>query len=256
MSNNQIPRLAALLVLTFLTIGCKQELRPLPSYKSEALKIYPVSEHALVHETYLHIPFYGFFPCNGLIYVSNGEAMVFDTPTEDSVSVELINWIEQELKCKITGVVANHFHIDCIGGLGPFHEKNISSYGNKLTIELADSNETKVIPQIAFDKNHELSIGRLKVINQTFGAAHTRDNIVSYFPTDQVLFGGCQVKAVDAGKGNLEDAKVQEWANTIQKIKATYPDLKYIIPGHGKVGGMELLDFTIALFSSDSTTVK
>ncbi len=56
------------------------------------------------------------------------------------------------------------------------------------------------------------------------------------------------VKAIEAGKGNLEDANANEWSKTVQKVKAKYPENTIVIPGHGKVGGIELLDFTIRLF--------
>ena len=57
------------------------------------------------------------------------------------------------------------------------------------------------------------------------------------------------VKSVGASKGNLADANVKEWANTIRKVKKAFPKAKYVIPGHGQYGNAELLDYTIELFS-------
>ncbi|MCK0206070.1 MBL fold metallo-hydrolase [Ornithobacterium rhinotracheale] len=57
-----------------------------------------------------------------------------------------------------------------------------------------------------------------------------------YFPKDQVLFGGCLVKELGAGKGNLSDAFPKEWSATIQKVKHAYPEAKIVVPGHGKIG--------------------
>ena len=62
------------------------------------------------------------------------------------------------------------------------------------------------------------------------------------------MFGGCLVKEVGAGKGNLEDANVATWPKTIRMLKAKYPDVKIVVPGHGKAGGAELLDYTVKLF--------
>jgi metallo-beta-lactamase class B len=56
------------------------------------------------------------------------------------------------------------------------------------------------------------------------------------------------IKAVGAGKGNLEDANVAVWSETVGKLKRTYPEAKIVIPGHGKTGGTELFDYTIKLF--------
>jgi metallo-beta-lactamase class B len=63
-----------------------------------------------------------------------------------------------------------------------------------------------------------------------------------------VIFGGCLIKEVGAGKGNLADANTIDWSNTVRKIRDEYPDVKRIVPGHGQPGGIELLDYTIKLF--------
>ncbi|MEM8966647.1 MAG: hypothetical protein AAGE93_09530 [Bacteroidota bacterium] len=165
---------------------------------------------------------------------------------EDSISAELIDWVENNLSATVKAIVINHFHTDCLGGLAEFHHRNIPSYANNLTIELAK--HKPVFPQYGFDDSLRLAMGQAEVINRFLGEAHTIDNIVSYIPEDNLLFGGCMVKEVGAGEGNLEDANVAEWPTTIQKIKQTYPSLKVIIPGHGQTGGTELLDYTVELF--------
>ncbi|MDG1527700.1 MAG: subclass B1 metallo-beta-lactamase, partial [Polaribacter sp.] len=63
------------------------------------------------------------------------------------------------------------------------------------------------------------------------------------------LFGGCMIKSLKASKGYLGNANVSEWSNTVAKVKATFPKTEKVIPGHGKVGDSELLDYTIGLFN-------
>jgi len=72
---------------------------------------------------------------------------------------------------------------------------------------------------------------------------------VTYFPSEKTLFGGCMVKEVNATKGYLGDANIASWPKTIENIKKTLPAAQFIIPGHGKIGGQELLNYTITLFS-------
>lgn len=62
------------------------------------------------------------------------------------------------------------------------------------------------------------------------------------------MFGGYMMKEVNAGKGNLADANEKTWAKSIKNLKTQFPDSEVIIPGHGKPGGQELLDYTIKLF--------
>jgi metallo-beta-lactamase class B len=81
-----------------------------------------------------------------------------------------------------------------------------------------------------------------------FGEGHTKDNVVGYFPSENILFGGCLIKELKATKGYLGDANIAQWPNTVERIKEQYPNIKIVIPGHGAIGGSELLDYTIKLF--------
>ncbi|MCB0666290.1 MAG: MBL fold metallo-hydrolase, partial [Saprospiraceae bacterium] len=151
---------------------------------------------------------------------------------------------------KIIGVVVTHFHTDCLGGLSAFHDKNIPSYACAKTIELAKE-KNLTIPSESFEINMELKLGSGKVMLSYPGPGHTVDNIVGYFPKDHSLFGGCLVKALGAGKGNLEDAVVNEWSKSVRKLKEEFSGVKLVIPGHGDLGGPGLLDYTIEKFRLD-----
>ncbi len=216
-------------------------------YKSETLTIEKLTEHTLLHISYLNTNDFGKVACNGMIVIDNGEALIFDTPANDNTSKELIDWVENNLNCKVRGVIVTHFHTDCLGGLAEFHNRQIPSYATNKTIALAKSHNW-TLPQNGFDVELVTQVGRKKVLNKYFGEGHTQDNIVSFFATEKVLFGGCLIKAIDAGNGNLEDANVNDWSTTVKKIKNEFPKAKVIIPGHGKTGGQELLDYTIKLF--------
>lgn len=217
------------------------------TYSSEDLQIIPVTEHSFVHISYLNVPKYGRVACNGAIYLDSGEAVVFDTPVDDVVSQKLIQWITETMKHQVTAVVINHFHSDCVGGLAAFHKLGIPSYANQQTLVLAKQ-KGHTVPAIGFEDSMELKVGHQMVINRFFGEAHTQDNIISYIPSEALLFGGCAVKSMGAGQGNLEDANLAEWGTTMKKIKRAYPNLKIVIPGHGDPGGMELLDYTQEMF--------
>ena len=218
-------------------------------YRSDTLEVYPLTENTFVHVSYLDIPNYGRFACNGLIYKVNNEAIIFDTPTTDSVSIELISWVQNELKCKIKAIVVNHFHDDCLGGLNAFHKAGIKSYANDSTIKKAIEFHFPV-PETGFNDSLILTLGGEVIINSFPGAGHTRDNIISYIPKEKVLFGGCLIKELNAKKGYLGDADLKAWPETIANIKKQYPDVQFVVPGHGKPGNTELLDYTIELFSA------
>lgn len=227
--------------------SCKTQYDKSNLYITDELKIEQLTENTFVHTSYLNTKSFGKVPCNGMIVIYNKEAIIYDTPVDNPASLLLINWIKSELKCKIKAVVVTHFHIDCLGGLEEFHNNGIPSFATNLTIELAKT-KNKIIPEIGFDKYFEHEIGNKKVISDFLGEGHTKDNIIGYFPSEKILFGGCLIKGMNAGKGNLSDANPNDWSNTVRKVKSKYPEAKVIIPGHGKAGGIELLDYTIEKF--------
>lgn len=216
-------------------------------YQSESLRISRLTAGTFVHTSFLETQSFGKVPCNGLIFVHGGEALIFDTPTDDSTSIELINWVQGALNCKIKGVVATHFHDDCLGGLQAFHHRGIQSLANHLTLTLAKE-DGAVVPNRGFEDRLALQIGEQEVICAFIGEGHTRDNIVGYIPSEKVLFGGCLIKSLKAGKGYLGDANVEQWPGTVKEVKKKFADAKWVIPGHGKEGGLDLLDYTIELF--------
>ncbi|WP_162628159.1 subclass B1 metallo-beta-lactamase [Arcticibacterium luteifluviistationis] len=214
------------------------------SYKSENLEIEKLTENTYVHTSFF--PYKGSkVRCNGLVYVKNGEAFIIDSPTENVSSEELIDWLENEKHLKVVGVVGTHFHADCLGGLEVFMERNIPSYSTELTKELAVGEE---MPQAEHTfKTKKYFMGKSLMLKY-FGPGHTKDNIIAYIPSEKVLFGGCLIKEVGASEGYTGDAVVNEWSNTVRKIKGKLPEAEYIVPGHGKSGDVSLLDYTIELF--------
>ncbi len=256
MSHNTITRFvfqSFLFLLLTTTIHCssatQQSFQPKEVYKSDRLIIMQIAANSFVHISYLQTNDFGNVPCNGLVIRNVNETIVFDTPTNDTSAVELINWISDSLQCKVNAVVPTHFHDDCLGGLQAFHTNSIPSYANAATIELATA-RNYTVPQNAFNDSVVLNIGKEKALVKFFGEGHTKDNVVAYFSPDRILFGGCLLKELDATKGFLGDATIAAWPGTVTKIKQAYPDLQLVVPGHGEYGTTALLDYTIGLFTA------
>ena len=89
------------------------------------------------------------------------------------------------------------------------------------------------------------------------GAGHTEDNVVVWLANEKILFGGCFVKSLqNKNLGNTGDADISEWPNSIQKVLNRYPDVKVVVPGHGKIGNISLLTHTQALALSAKASSK
>ena len=242
-----------IIVISVTILNCcskiREDFKPKEVYKSNDLIITQIAENSFIHISFLQTNDFGNVPCNGLVVRNSNEAIVFDTPTNDKTSEELIKWINETLNCKIKAIIPTHFHDDCLGGLKAFDENGIPSYAYFKTIELAKENNF-IVPKNSFRDSLILKVGDENIIAKFFGEGHTKDNIVGYFPSETVLFGGCLIKELDASKGYLGDANVADWSSTVEKVKKEYPAVKIVVPGHGEYGNNNLLDYTINLFKT------
>jgi len=218
-------------------------------YQTKNLIIKKLSNHIYKHISFLNTDEYGKVGCNGMLVINENKGIIFDTPTDNKSSLELISFVTNELKSEIIALIPTHFHEDCVGGIRKFEEYNIQTYATNQTIELLKKNGQNFSKPIKeFDSNLELDIGNKKIYAEYFGEGHTKDNIIGYFPEDNAIFGGCLIKKIGASKEYLGDANTDKWSETVRKIKLKYPKTEIVIPGHGKSGGTELFDYTIELF--------
>jgi len=211
---------------------------------SDDIELIRLSENAYVHVSYASLPDFGRFPSNGLIFIINHEAFLFDTPVTDSLTKILVTYLEDTMKLRIKGFVPNHWHSDCMGGLGFLKSRKIESYASQLTIDIAGK-ENLPIPEHGFRDSLRLKLGD-KIIDLYYpGPAHTMDNIVVWIPSGKILFAGCMIKSLDSKNlGNTADGDVHAYPATIGKLFQKFRTAKIVIPGHGAFGGAELIKHT------------
>lgn len=223
---------------------------PKTVYKTKDLIITRLTKNTYLHTSFLQTESFGNVPCNGIIVNDKNEALIYDTTADNKSSDELIDWIENNLHSKIKAVVATHFHADNLGGLKAFNSKKIPTYAYVKTVELAKEQNLE-LPKNSFEEPLSIKIGNLNTSTKFFGEGHTRDNVVGYIEKENILFGGCLIKEINATKGYLGDSNTQAWSATVEKIKQNYPNVKIVVPGHGEVGNKDLLDYTIQLFKTN-----
>ncbi|NLD50203.1 MAG: subclass B1 metallo-beta-lactamase [Clostridiaceae bacterium] len=211
---------------------------------SKDIELMKLSEHAYVHISYSDDPIYGRFPSNGLIFIDNGEAFLFDSPMTDSLTMDLVAWLTDSMKLKIVGFVPNHWHDDCMGGLGFIQKQKIESFANQMTIDIARSKNLPV-PDQGFKDSTQLRLGDKLIECYYFGAAHSLDNIAVWIPSEQILFAGCMIKSTySRDLGNVVDGDVIAYPDTIDKLINKFPTARIVIPGHGPFGGPDLITHT------------
>jgi metallo-beta-lactamase class B len=206
-------------------------------------------------QLYMHVskrvdPKWGSFTCNGMVLISEqGKVWLYDTPMDDSITLQLANWVKNDLECTIDALIPNHFHEDCIGGLDVLAKEFPQIYviANKLTYDLLDDDLKNL--GLLFFLFDEISPFE-KVQHYYLGAGHATDNIVAWFPEENVLFAGCMVKAKENQSiGYIGSANLKEWPKTIRRVKRKFKKAQVVVPGHGKAGNTTLFKHTLKVIS-------
>jgi len=213
------------------------------------LEIIQLTPNIYQHISYAEISGFGRVASNGMILINDDKAFLFDTPPTELLTQQLADWITQKLKLKLVGFIPNHWHIDCMGGLAYLQKIGIESYANQMTIDIAKKKNFPV-PMHGFRDTLNLKLGKTEINCYYLGAGHSMDNIVVWIPSEKVLFAGCLVKELSAkGLGNTADGDLAAYPQTIEKVLQKFPDAKIVIPGHGSVGGIELIRHTKELLT-------
>ncbi len=206
-----------------------------------------LQDSIFIHTTWHNSENYGRVPSNGMVIIKKGQAIMIDTPMDNEETRQLAVFLKDSLHVSLVKHIAGHYHADCIGGLEYLQNQGVESIANSMTVKKC--NELGLpVPSTSFDDSLKFSFNGLQIVCRYFGGGHSADNIVVWIPEKQILFGGCLVKPSGAkGLGNIHDAVLDEWDTTIEKILASYPGIKTVIPGHGAYGDRELLYHTIEL---------
>lgn len=214
---------------------------------SDDVKLIKITDGVWRHITTLETKEYGPVPANGLIVIDGEKAVMIDTPWNGEQTARLIDWLEKVKNVKLETVIATHRHTDCTGGLDIAHKRGAISYALDRTIELAKK-EGDQVPMKGFKDALTLNCGSTVLELFYPGGGHTIDNIVVWLPKKRILFGGCAVKSTQSKTlGNLNDAVPREWPSTLMSLLKKYPDAKWVVPGHGKPGGLEYIKHTLKL---------
>jgi len=207
------------------------------------------------------------WPANSvLVEMPDGTLVLCDTPSDDLATADLLDWIQQAFGERPMVAINGHFHPDALGGNGALAARGIPSYGSELTartlaergeavhaqvlenlpddlIERYTAAETRP-PAVLFPESEglELHFGDQRVVVYYPGPGHAPDNVVTWFPARKLLFGGCLIRTVPR-MGNVVDADLGRYSQTVENLRRF--DAEVVVPGHGRVGGPELLDITL-----------
>lgn len=216
------------------------------------IQVKKLSDKVYLYTAWTELGSWGRVGSNGLIVVDGGKAFLIDSPMHEEQTLILANWIKSALKANIESFVPGHWHDDCIGGLDYLNKQGVKTYAGKRTNDIL---KTKGLAEAkySFTDSVSLHLNNIEIQCYYLGGGHAKDNIVMWIPSEKILFGGCQLKDVAAnGLGNTADASpLEEWFETVCKVEAKFPQAEIIVPGHGELGGSEILRQTKSVLTKN-----
>ena len=226
----------------------------LASNQEPELIITKLTDNVYQHVSYMKTEQWGMVAASGLVVIDKNDAYIIDTPWSLEDTEKLINWVTSK-NLTLKASIVTHFHEDASGGLPVLNGLKIKTYAYTLTNKLLNlANREQSSDDITSDI-FELVPGTIEVFYP--GAGHSQDNIVIWLPKVNVLFGGCFVKSINSKNlGNLSDASVKGWPNSINKVIDKYPSVEIVVPGHGEVGDISLLKHTAQLALAKSALLQ
>jgi metallo-beta-lactamase class B VIM len=188
------------------------------------------------------------FPSNGLLVRDGDHLILVDTAWGEEPTEQLLAWVDAALKLPVRAAVITHFHDDRLGGAPALARRGIPFYGHPLTPALAATIKLPA-PQVLAKLGNAGGVDHVGTAEVFYpGPAHTRDNVVVWLPDSRVLFGGCAVRAATSGLGNVADADLDAYPASMRRVLERYGAAEVVVPGHGDVGGTDLLRHTLLLF--------
>ena len=239
---------AILLFITVLTLHCTRSA--IAQTGNNKLTITHLTGDFYVYTTYHD--FKGTpYPSNSMYVVTSKGVVLIDTPWDSLQFQPLLDSIEARHHKKAVFCISTHFHADRTAGLGYYRQKGIKTWSSDYTRRLcAEKNEKQA--EFTFSKDSTFTIG-----NHTFqayypGEAHSKDNIVIWFNKEKILYGGCAIKSTEANDlGNLSDANVAEWPQSIKNMMKQFGKPAFVIPGHLSWASSTSMEHTLKLIEEN-----
>jgi len=107
-----------------------------------------------------------------------------------------------------------------------------------------------VTPHITFERKLTLDMGNATIVLEFVGG-HSPATIIIYFAEERVLFTGDNVEGQFPFFGQAHFGK---WKEALKKMLSM--DIDVVVPGHGSVGGKEMVENYLAFFQELEGEVK
>lgn len=258
-------RLLSSLSLCFILAACSASDLPstettpaqTDSFLEGVIADYPVTlskiaDNVWVHTSNYRIPGQAPIPVNGLIIVDGEDVILADAAWGELATVSLLETVKKEIGKPVTKLITTHHHADRVMGVDAAEREGIQVFTHPDTPALAASNGWPVPNTTVSALRQPKSRTKVGAVEVAYpGHGHAGDNLVVYVPSANILYAGCAVRGAETSNlGNISDADLPVWAESLAWVKATYPETKIVVPGHGKGADLTLVDKTMQMIAA------
>ncbi|AEX86294.1 hypothetical protein XO10_09455 [Marinitoga sp. 1135] len=189
----------------------------------------------------------------------NEEVILIDSSLYPEKLEKIIELVELRTKKKVKKVFLTHYHPDHSFG-AIFYGKleiilsektmiKLFDYDNEILEKISKESEydfsdlQKKLAKCKFNifRNDTLNTSSKSVISGISLGGHTADSTIYKIYPDNILIAGDLI--VSGTHSELDDGNIDNWIKILNEFKSQ--DINKIIPGHGKPGGKELIDFQL-----------
>jgi glyoxylase-like metal-dependent hydrolase (beta-lactamase superfamily II) len=177
---------------------------------------------------------------NSGVLVSDSLVLVIDTKMDDAAN-ELYKTVKELSGTKPILVVNTHIHPDHNKGNSFYKGQNILAGGNYTKEEWLKEASEETLPTIWLKDKMEIPMGDdTATIFNLNKMVHTSSDVMVYLHRRKMLFAGDVIlnKQVPVVMGKADP----EGYMAVMKELPVEFDIQKIVPGHGAVGGMEILN--------------
>jgi glyoxylase-like metal-dependent hydrolase (beta-lactamase superfamily II) len=176
---------------------------------------------------------------NSGILVSDSLVVIIDTKMDEPAE-EMAKKVKELAGNKPILVVNTHYHPDHCKGNSLYKDASILAGGNYTKEQWIKAAGEETMPNLWLKDQMVLPLATdtLTILNLE-GNAHTESDIVVYFSKRKLLFGGDVIlnQQVPALRGAADP---DGYLKAFEELPKQF-DIQKVVPGHGPIGGMEII---------------
>lgn len=229
-----------LVLLLMVTVGkTSTQVQPSKGLISQ------LTPHVWIYQGNLKLTNGKSFSYNGSLIISGKDVALIDLPASQQDFEHLMRWINQH-ELVLQYAVPLHWHHDSSGTINEAKQAGATIIALQATADILKPE--KKTPDILFNKELLIDLNGLYIKLKHHGGGHTIDSVVAWVEEDQTLIAGCLIKGLSFNHlGNIDDAQMGQYAQTINSLIDEYPSVHWVVPGHGAAGNKSLLTHNLQM---------